>query len=156
MAGPGATKTGAMPDILTAGLFIGFGAFGLWLARDLEHGTMAQMGPGYLPRLVCFGLIVLGGVIGIAAMRSRAEPVEAVKLRPLAVIVLSIVGFAYLAEHAGFVIASLFLIIAGSLADPGGRWRTTLLLAGGLTLFGALVFIYGLGVQMPLWPEFGR
>ena len=48
--------------------------------------------------------------------------------------------------------ASLWLVIAGSLADPGGRWRTVLLLAAGLTAFGALVFVKALGVQVPLWP----
>ena len=44
------------------------------------------------------------------------------------------------------------LIVAGSLADPGGNWKHTLWLAVGLTAFGALVFVYGLGVQVPLWP----
>lgn len=153
MAAPGGAGKGAdLPDILTAGLFIGFGALGLWLARDLDQGTLAQMGPGFLPRAVCIGLLVLGGITGFAALRRGAEPIEAIRLRPLLVITLAIVGFAYLAEWLGFVLASGWLIIVGSLADPGGRWRTTLLLAAGLTLFGALVFIYGLGVQMPLWP----
>ncbi|MDH2328178.1 tripartite tricarboxylate transporter TctB family protein [Cereibacter sp. SYSU M97828] len=140
------------PDLLTAGLFAGFGALGLWLARDLDQGTMAQMGAGYLPRAVCAGLILLGGVIGAMALRRDAAPIEGMRLRPLLVIVGSIAGFAFLAEHGGFVAASLWLIIAGSLADPGGRWRTVLMLAGGLTAFGALVFVYGLGVQMELWP----
>ena len=47
---------------------------------------------------------------------------------------------------------ALWLVIAGALADPGGKWSQTLMLAAGLTLFGALVFVYGLGVQVPLWP----
>ena len=72
--------------------------------------------------------------------------------RPLIVITLAIVGFAFAATHLGFVLASLWLVIAGALADPGGKWSQTLMLAAGLTLFGALVFVYGLGVQVPLWP----
>jgi len=151
MAGPSVARKGDGPDLLTAGLFIGFGALGFWLARDLDQGTLAQMGAGYLPRAVCGLLILLGGVIGAVALRRRAEAIEPMRLRPLLVIFLSIVGFAYLCEHGGFVLASLWLIIAGSLADPGGRWRTTLMLAGGLTAFGALVFVYGLGVQIELW-----
>ncbi|WP_192931175.1 tripartite tricarboxylate transporter TctB family protein [Gemmobacter serpentinus] len=62
--------------------------------------------------------------------------------------------FAYAATHLGFVIASPGLIIVGSLADPGVRWRQVLALAIGLTLFGAQVFVWGLGVQVPLWPPF--
>lgn len=152
MAGTSAARKGDGPDLLTAGLFIGFGALGLWLARGLEQGTLAQMGAGYLPRVVCAALILLGGVIGVAALRRDAVAIERMRLRPLLVILLSITGFAYLAEHGGFVAASLWLVIAGSLADPGGRWRTVLMLAGGLTAFGALVFVYGLGVQIELWP----
>ena len=74
------------------------------------------------------------------------------RARPLIVITVAIVGFAFAVTHLGFVVASLWLVIAGSLADPGGRWRTVLLLAAGLTAFGALVFVKALGVQVPLWP----
>lgn len=152
MAGPGVPNRGDRPDLLTAAIFMGFGALGLWLARGLEAGTVAQMGAAYLPRVVCILLIAVGLVIGIAALRRDAVAIEAMRLRPLAVITLAIVGFAFAATHLGFVLAALWLIIAGSLADPGGKWRTVLLLAGGLTAFGALVFVKGLGVQVPLWP----
>lgn len=152
MAGRGVPNRGDRPDLLTAAIFMGFGALGLWLARGLEAGTVAQMGAAYLPRVVCILLIGVGLVIGIAALRRDAIAIEAMRLRPLAVITLAIVGFAFAATHLGFVLAALWLIIAGSLADPGGKWRTVLLLAGGLTAFGALVFVKGLGVQVPLWP----
>lgn len=150
MAGPAASGKGDRPDLLTAAIFVGFGVIGLWQTRVLDGGTLAQMGPGYLPRVVCGLLILLGLVIGIAAMRRDAAPIEPIKLRPLLVITLSIVSFAFAVTHLGFVIASMFLILAGSLADPGSNWRTTLLLAAGLTAFGAIVFVYGLGVQVPL------
>lgn len=152
MAGQGVPNRGDRPDLLTAAIFTGFGALGLWLARGLEAGTVAQMGAAYLPRVVCILLIGVGLVIGIAALRREAQAIEPIRLRPLAVITLAIVGFAFAATHLGFVLAALWLIIAGSLADPGGKWRTVLLLAGGLTAFGALVFVKGLGVQVPLWP----
>ncbi|MCV2448300.1 MULTISPECIES: tripartite tricarboxylate transporter TctB family protein [Paracoccus] len=152
MAGPGVPNKGDRPDLLTAAIFIGLGALGLWQTSALDGGTLAMMGPGYLPRVVCGLLIAIGLVVGFNAMRREAVAIDPIKLRPVIVITLSIVVFAYAATHAGFVLASLFLIIAGSLADPGGKWRTTLLLAAGLTLFGALVFVYGLGVQVPLWP----
>lgn len=152
MAGPDTSAKGDRPDLLTAAIFVGLGLIGLWQTRNLDGGTLAMMGPAYLPRLVCGLLILLGLVIGLNAMRRSAEPIEPIKLRPLIVITLSVIGFAFAVTHVGFVLASLFLVIAGSLADPGGKWRTTLLLAVGLTAFGAAVFVYGLGVQVPLWP----
>lgn len=152
MSGEPQTNKGNAPDLLTAGMFIGLGALGLYLARGLDGGTLAQMGPGFLPRVVCVLLILVGLAVGLPAMRRPAEPIEAIRIRPLAVITLAIIGFAFAANLLGFVLASLWLVIAGSLADPGGKWSQTLMLAAGLTLFGALVFVYGLGVQVPLWP----
>ena len=57
MSGEAGTKKGNAPDLLTAGMFIGLGALGLYMARGLEAGTLAQMGPGFLPRVVCVLLI---------------------------------------------------------------------------------------------------
>ncbi len=151
MAAPG-TQRGDRPDLLTAGLFIGIGMLGLVMSRHLDFGSLARMGPGFMPRIVCLLLVAVGLIVGIPALRRPAHAIEAVRARPLVVITVAIVGFAFAVTHLGFVAASLWLVIAGSLADPGGRWRTVLLLAAGLTAFGALVFVKALGVQVPLWP----
>ena len=149
---PSATNKGNHPDLLTAALFIGFGALGLWSTWDLNAGSAAQMGAAYLPRVVCGLLIGVGLVVGLSGLRHAALRLEPAQLRPLAVILLSIVAFAFAATHLGFVLASLILIVGSALAERGGlRWQT-LWLALGLTAFGALVFIYGLGVQIRLWP----
>ncbi|UVF19223.1 tripartite tricarboxylate transporter TctB family protein [Microvirga terrae] len=144
--------TGDRPDLLTAIMFVGIGALGLWAGRDLTMGTAAAMGPGYLPRIVCSLLILVGLVVGgIGFFRAR-EDIVAPKLRPLSIILLSVVGFAFIAEYFGFVAASVWLLVVGSLADRESKWREVILLTAGLTAFGALVFIVGLGVQMPIWP----
>lgn len=152
MSGRRATHRGDAPDLLSAALFAGLGTLGLVMSGSLEAGSLSRMGPGFLPRVVCWLLVAVGVGVGLSALRRPAQRIEAARLRPLAVIILSIVGFAYAVAHLGFVLASLWLIIAGSLADPGGRWRRMLLLSVGLTVFGALVFVVGLGVQVPLWP----
>ncbi|MDB6454242.1 tripartite tricarboxylate transporter TctB family protein [Falsirhodobacter sp. 20TX0035] len=149
-----AARKGDQPDILSAAIFIGFGVLALFLGRELPAGSLSQMGPGYLPRAVGTLLIVLGLAVGLPALRRPFAGIERISPRPVLVITISVIVFAYAATHLGFVLASLLLIVLGSLADPGGRWRTVGLLAVGLTIFGALVFVYGLGVQVPLWPAF--
>jgi hypothetical protein len=144
--------TGDRPDLLTAILFVGFGALGLWAGRDLTMGTAAAMGPGYLPRLVCWLLILVGLVVGGIGLFRAREDIALPQLRPISVILLSVVGFAFIAEYFGFVAASIWLLVIGSLADRESKWREVILLTAGLTAFGALVFIVGLGVQMPIWP----
>ncbi|WP_103332336.1 tripartite tricarboxylate transporter TctB family protein [Pseudotabrizicola formosa] len=152
MRGPSAAQRGDRPDLLTALIFVGFGALGLFLARPLDGGTLAQMGPGFMPRVICGLLILVGLAVGLPALRRPLVRIEPVKIRPVVVILLSIVGFGLAVTYLGFVLASLWLILAGAMADPGGKMRQTLLLAAGLTAFGALIFVYGLGVQVPLWP----
>ncbi|MBM6595296.1 tripartite tricarboxylate transporter TctB family protein [Microvirga pudoricolor] len=153
MAGPRkAGGTGDRPDLLTAALFVGLGAVGLWAGRDLTMGTAAAMGPGYLPRIVCWLLILVGLTVGGMGLFRAREDITIPNLRPLAVILLSVVGFAFTAEYFGFVAASVWLLLIGSLADRESRWREVILLTAGLTAFGALVFIVGLGVQLPIWP----
>lgn len=142
---------GDRPDLLTALIFLGLGTLGLVMSRELEAGTLAQMGPGFLPRVVCVLLILVGLAVGLPALRRRAIVLDSVKTRPLLVILVAIIGFGLAVTHLGFVLAALWLVVVGSLADPGGKWRQTLALAVGLTAFGAVVFVYGLGVQVPLW-----
>ncbi|SDA93792.1 tripartite tricarboxylate transporter TctB family protein [Sinorhizobium sp. NFACC03] len=147
-----AEGTGDRPDFLTAALLVGFGALGLWAGRDLTLGTASAMGPGYLPRIVCCLLIIVGVTVGgLGAFRQREE-ISKPKLWPVAIILASVVGFAFIAEFFGFVAASVWLLLVGSIADRDSKLREVLILTAGLTAFGALVFIVGLGVQMPIWP----
>jgi hypothetical protein len=131
---------------------MGFGALGLWAGRDLTMGTASAMGPGYLPRIVCWLLIIIGATIGgLGAVRARVD-IDKPKIWPLMVILAAVVGFAFIAEVFGFVAASVWLLLVGSIADRDSRLREVILLTAGLTAFGVLVFIVGLGVQMPIWP----
>ncbi|MCA3364441.1 MAG: hypothetical protein INF79_02360, partial [Roseomonas sp.] len=50
-------------DLLSAGLFIGLAAIGLWLNQDHNLGTARRMGPGYMPMLVFWLQIILGGMV---------------------------------------------------------------------------------------------
>lgn len=152
MSGSSSRVGGNHPDLLTAAIFIALGSLGLWAGRSLEFGTLAVMGPGFLPMVICWLLVALGLVVGLHALRATNESIAPGKLRPVAVISLAIVGFAYIASGLGFFLAALWLIVVGALADRKFRPVETALLAIGLTVFGALVFILGLGVQIKLLP----
>ncbi|MGV2103821.1 tripartite tricarboxylate transporter TctB family protein [Rhizobium sp. 21-4511-3d] len=146
------SETGDRPDLMTAIIFVGFGTLGLWAGRDLTLGTASAMGPGYLPKIVSWLLIAVGVVIGGTGFFRPREDIARPKLRPLAIILAAVVGFAFIAEFFGFVAASVWLLLVGSIADSDSKLREVILLTAALTAFGALVFIVGLGVQMPIWP----
>jgi hypothetical protein len=140
------------PDILAGGVMIGLGALGLWAGRDLQFGSAAMMDAGFLPDVICGMLIAIGGYVLIKALGKAYEPFDESNFKPLIILVVAIAGFAFMSETLGFVVSTIWLIVIGSLADQESRWREIAISTVLLTLFGALVFIYGLGVQMPILP----
>lgn len=131
---------------------IGLGALGLWAGRDLQFGSAAMMGAGFLPDVICGLLIAFGGFVLIKAFGKSYEPIGDSNVKPLIVLVIAIAGFAVMSETLGFVVSTIWLLVIGSLADQESRWREIAISTVLLTIFGALVFIYGLGVQMPILP----
>lgn len=152
MRAAGATGKRDCPDILAGGLMVGIGALGLWAGRSLAFGTPAMMGPGFLPGVMCGLLILIGGFVLLKGIAKPAEGLGLLNMKPLAILVVAIAGFAFASETLGFVVATVWLLVIGSLADQESRWKEIAISTALLTVAGALVFIEGLGVQMPIWP----
>ena len=148
----GSEKQRDLPDILAGGLLIALGALGLWAGRDLTFGSPAMMGAGFLPNSLCVIMMAIGSFVLVKGLSKPREDFETVNVRPLAILVLAISGFAFTAESFGFIVASVWLLVIGSLADSESRWREVLISTVVLASLGALLFVYGLGVQMPILP----
>lgn len=143
---------GSRPDLLASATLMGLGGVALCSSQDLNFGSAAMMGPGFMPVVVSSLVILLGAVVGLAGLFKAAEAIDKVRLRPLLILLSAVGGFAIAAEMAGFLIASAGLIIFGSMADREWRLREVVVSSIVLTLFGLVVFIYGLDVQMPVGP----
>jgi hypothetical protein len=140
------------PDILAGTVMIGLGALGLWAGRDLHFGTPSMMGPGFLPTVICGIIVAIGLFVLFKGLIKDRESIGSSNVKPLLILMAAITGFALMAETLGFVVSTAWLLIVGSLADQESRWREILISTAILTAFGAFVFIYGLGVQMPILP----
>jgi hypothetical protein len=119
-------------------------------------GTASRMGPGYFPFWLGILMAVVGALVLFGALRAHAEPetVERWALKPLLVIVASVVVFGLLLTTAGLVVSVVALVIGSSLASHEFTWRATLLNTVVLIGFALIVFVYGLGLQFPVWPAF--
>lgn len=145
-------QKGNQPDLLAGLIFIFIGALGLWGGRDLTMGEAASMGSGYLPQIVSGLILLIGLGVAVTGVVRSGESLGVIRLRPLLVILVAVAGFAYAAGSLGFIIAVAWLIGIGSLADSESRLREIAASMVVLTIFGILVFILGLGVQMKLGP----
>lgn len=143
-----------MPDLAAGALMVGLGALGLWAGRNLSYGSPAMMGPGFLPLSLAWLLMAIGVFVFANGLRRPRLEIGALNVRPLIILVIAIAGFAFGAQRFGFVLSSTWLIVIGSLADQEHRWKEIIISAVVLVASGTAVFIYGLGVQMPVWPSF--
>ena len=62
--------------------------------------------------------------------------------------------FAGTIRPLGLVFASFISIVVSAAATVEIRWRETILWAAGLTIFCALLFVYGLNLPFSFWPRF--
>jgi hypothetical protein len=116
------------------------------------------MGTGYVPRLLCWILLGLGAVVLVQGLREAQDvrPLSSTDfsaLRPLVFVTASLVIFGLSIERLGLVISILLLIGVGAVAARALRPLETLAAALVLIVLSWGIFILGLGLTIPVWPE---
>ena len=145
----------ARADVLSGLLFIAIAAFGLWASGNYPVGTALRMGTGYMPRLLCWLLLGLGVIVLLQGLRQHAEPLRtsAQGWRAVTSVTLSLVAFGLSIEGLGLVLAILLLTGIGALATRALRPVETAVAALALIVLSWSIFIFGLGLTIPVWPE---
>lgn len=139
-------------DIAAGLLFIAVGLAGLWFGRNLEVGSASFMQGGYMPRLACWILIGIGGIVLLRALFQAGAGLERWAWRPLLLLTATILGFGFLINRAGLVIATLAIVVVANFAARPLPWSRLLPLAAGLAALMVGLFHFGLGLPIPLWP----
>jgi Tripartite tricarboxylate transporter TctB family len=143
-------------DFWSGLVYIFFGLSAVLIARDYGMGTALKMGAAYFPTLLGSLLIIIGAISVIRGFVIRGAPVGAFAIKGLLMIVGSTLLFGLTVRGAGLAIALPVSVILSAAASSRFRWKPTLLMAVGLTLFCVLVFVKGLGVPLPVvGPWFG-
>ena len=147
-AKPSAADILARADVLSGLLFIAIAAFGLWASRNYPVGTALRMGTGYMPRLLCWLLLGLGVIVLVQGLRQQAVPLRSSPQAWRAVLSVTAALVAL-----GLVLAILLLTGLGALATRALRPVETAIAALGLIALSWGIFIFGLGLTIPVWPE---
>jgi uncharacterized protein YacL len=138
-------------DFVAALLFIAVGTLGFVVALNYAPGTASAMGPGYLPRILSAGIILLGLYVGAKSLVQAGPRIELKIWRPIVAVVLAIVAFGLLIERTGLVVAVLGLTIISSFATPDLKLPHAIVLAVLLTVFSVTLFVYVLGQPMQVF-----
>jgi putative tricarboxylic transport membrane protein len=144
-------------DILAGLLFMTIAVIGLWVSRDYPIGTALRMSTGYVPRLLLWGLLLLGGAIlvtGLRAADSDGDTEPGGGWRAIVLVPAALVAFALGLDRFGLIVACALLIGVASLA--GRDLGVMEAIAAGLllTFLTWFIFVWALVLPIRVWPEF--
>ena len=142
------------PDFLSGIVFTVTGAVFVFGARSYEFGSAAQMGPAQFPMIVG-GLLMLFGII--ITLRSVApstveEKVDTVSISPMLLVLGAVALFGLTLQWLGLILSSIALVVVSAVASHEFGWRYAVPTAIVLTLGCYLIFVFGLGLPMPVLP----
>ncbi len=145
-------------DFWSGVMFIAFGVFFAGFARQYDMGTAARMGPAYFPTVLGLLLVAIGLYVGITGLKFEAEDghgqVDKFHFKPLLLVLGGVVAFGVLLRPAGMLVALSAMIIIASFGSGEFKWREILPLTAGLALLVWVMFIWGLGLTIPVLPAF--
>jgi hypothetical protein len=137
-------------------MFVLVGLSFSWVARGYSMGTAAKMGPGYFPFLLGLVLAVLGALVLVGSLSKKGEEDHLARwdLKTLLWILGSVVLFGLLLKPLGMVLSVFVLVLVSSMASHEFSWKGALLNSIVLVLISLGAFVYGINLQMPVWPAF--
>jgi hypothetical protein len=143
-------------DFWSGVMFIGCGLFFALFALKYDFGTAQRMGPAYFPTVLGALLAILGVVIALTglAKEEKDSKVERFNFKEVGWVVGSIVLFGILLIPAGAMVAILVLVIVSMIGSHEFHWKEVVILAIAMAIMVYLVFIWGLGVTIPVAPAF--
>ncbi|MFA9439867.1 tripartite tricarboxylate transporter TctB family protein [Uliginosibacterium sp. sgz301328] len=142
-------------DFLAGLLFLFLGAVTTLEGAGLHQGSAERMGPGYLPLRIGLLLAAIGLVIAIKGARGERAGVERFAGLPILAATAALTVFGFAIEDLGLIPASALLVLAARAISWRGRAVELTALVVVLAAIVVVVFRYGLGVPVPLWPTWG-
>ena len=138
-------------DFWSGVMFLVFGAAAVYVAREYPMGAAMRMGPGYFPTYLGVLLMIMGVVLAARGVLVRGEEMGRWALRPLVVLALAILLYAYAMDTLGFIPALALLIIGSTLATKEFRVIESAVLAAVLIVGAVAIFIYGIDLPYRLF-----
>lgn len=140
-------------DFWCGALLIAMAAFFLVAGSDLAVGTALRMGPGYAPRVLAAFVGIAGICLSARSLLTEGPRLRAMPLRTLVFVLGAVAVFALLLDRVGLVFTTFAVVAVASAGIAGRRMGETLGLAVAVAAISALVFVYGLKLNIPLWPS---
>jgi hypothetical protein len=140
-------------DFAAGIMFLAFGAIALFVGWDYPMGTSHRPGTGVLPFILSVFLMVMGAFLMVKGLSVEDEGVGDWAWRPFICTTLSVVAFGLFIDDLGLVVTMIISLTICALGTPETRWREYLLFLALMIAIGVGMFIWGLGMPIPTWPQ---
>ncbi|MDF2120292.1 tripartite tricarboxylate transporter TctB family protein [Roseiarcaceae bacterium H3SJ34-1] len=145
-------KIKAGKDFWSGIMFLCFAIVELYIARGYSMGSSGEMGPGYFPVVLGIVLGALGALLVARAIIAGDEPVAGASIRPLLLLVASVVVFGVTIEPLGLVLSLVLTVAIAALAGRQSGPLEIALLAAALAVLSVGIFHFALLLPLPIWP----
>jgi hypothetical protein len=145
-----AFKPNKAADIEAGVFFTLFGSVTAAMSLQYPLGTMARMGPGMFPLILGVFLAIVGLMILASGVLTGGEDAKSLPLKPALLIAASLLVFAFLALSVGLLVAIPAQVLVALWASEHFTLKRAVLLSAGLLAFCYVVFVYFLGISLPL------
>jgi hypothetical protein len=147
-------------DYYAGALIALIGAGAAYQGSTYGIGTLAQMESGFFPTAIGVGMILIGAAI--AASGGSGEPAttgledpmhaasNAVDWRGWVAIIAGVCLFMLFCEFVGLLPAIFACVFVSAMGSTTTTWKEALVLSLCVTVFGIVLFAYGLKVQIPI------
>jgi hypothetical protein len=142
-------------DYYAGALMLVLGVGAAVTGTGYKFGTLARMGPGFMPVMLGIVLAFLGILIaGTALGSSEDDDKRFLPDNPQwfgwFCILAGPVLFIILGTYGGMIPAVFACVFVCALGDNTATYKSSLILAAGVTVFGVLLFHYLLSIPFPL------
>ena len=146
-------------DLLAGIMFMVIGVVFAVGAYNYQMGTAARMGPGFFPRILGFIMAGLGVIIAGIGLKNQAQFAATEGIgwtwKPVIILTVAVVLFGFTLPTLGMIIAISLLTFISGIAAHDKNYRELAMITVIMCIFCAGVFIWGLKLQMKLFPWSG-
>ena len=146
-------------DLLAGIMFTVIGIVFAVGAYNYQMGTAARMGPGFFPRILGFIMAGLGVIIAGIGLKNQADYATSEGIgwtwKPVIILTAAVVLFGFTLPTLGMIIAISLLTFISGVAAHDKNYRELAIVTVIMCIFCAGVFIWGLKLQMKLFPWSG-
>src|SRR4051812_9665746 len=118
-------------------LVIAFGIFAILIFLSVKVGFGSEWA-------------ILGGTLIVSLLTVWFRP----DAKPIVLVTAATIAYGYLMKPLGLVIATAALVFISAAGGHEFKWKEVIILFIILILFSVLVFVKGLTLPFPIWPEY--